>query len=228
MKKKIIAVILIVVGLAAIINAIGLKGYTKYKEKSLIDEFEKELEQKNPEEPGDTSQPEEAPSEPPKEEDLRPMLGGEKLAIIEIPVLKLKSIIVEGTDMNHLKYYVGHFTQTKMPGEYGNFAISGHSSNVYNEVFNGVNKLNNGDLIKIITLYGEYDYYVTRVYNVDPYQSEVLDDEEGKRMMTIVTCNELGDKRIIVQAEMREIPENPENQESPDNPEVTENPEINQ
>lgn len=202
MKKKIIAVILIVVGIVAIVNAVGLKGYTKYKEKSLIDEFEKELEDKTPE---DSASPEEAPtSEPPQEEDLKPLLGGQKLAIIEIPELKLKSIIVEGTDMSHLRYYVGHFTQTKMPGEYGNFAISGHSSNVYNEVFNGVNKLKNGDMIKITTLYGEYEYFVTRVYNVDPYQTEVLDDEEGKRMMTIVTCNEVGDLRVIVQAEMNE------------------------
>ena len=201
MKKKIISAILISIGLIVIVSSFGLKAYSKYKENNLMNEFEEELFNQNDDK---SNEEKELTDEPPQEEDLKQFLGGEKLAIIEIPSMNIKSIIVEGTDMNHLRYYVGHFTDTKMPGEYGNFGISGHSSNIYNEVFNGVDKLKNDDLIKITTLYGEYDYYVTRAYNVDPSQYQVLDDEEGKRMMTIVTCNDAGDKRIIVQAEIKE------------------------
>lgn len=197
--KKVISIILIFIGIVVITQSIGLKTYTKIKEDKLINEFEDELEHRELEE-------KELNSDPPKDSDLEEMkslLGGEKLAIIKIPKLKLKSIIVEGTDMNHLKYYVGHFTESKLPGEYGNFAISGHSSTIYTEVFNQVHTLLPGDLIEITTLYGKYDYYVRNLDNVDPYRYDVIDDEEGKRTLTIVTCNESGTRRIIVKAEMK-------------------------
>ncbi|MDO5708171.1 MAG: class D sortase [Andreesenia angusta] len=199
--KKVIAVILITIGIVVIVQAIGLKTYTKVKENQLINEFEDELEKKL----DDKQEP--LTSDPPTQEqvqEMKSLLGGEKLAIIEIPKIGVKSIIVEGTEMRHLKYYVGHFTQTKMPGEYGNFAISGHSSTVYTEVFNKVHTLKPDDLIKITTLFGEYDYYVKTTEMVNPYRYDVLNDEEGKRSLTIVTCNENGSMRLIVKAEMDE------------------------
>lgn len=211
--KKVIAVILITIGIVVITHSVGLKAYTKMKETKLINEFEEELEERTANKQGEDGASDVLSSDPPNSdevEEMKSLLGGEKLAIIEIPSINLKSIVVEGTDMNHLKYYVGHFTESKMPGEYGNFAISGHSSTIYTEVFNQVHTLKPGDLIQITTLFGKYDYYVRGIETVDPYRYDVIYDEEGKRTLTIVTCNENGSRRVIVKAEMKEEPKEEE------------------
>ena len=49
-----------------------------------------------------------------------------------------------------------------MPGEYGNFALAGHSSTYYyNQVFNEVHKVEVGDKIKITTVNDEFVYTIT-------------------------------------------------------------------
>ena len=127
---------------------------------------------------------------------------GEEIAIIEIPSIDLRSVITQGTSEENLKYNIGHFKHTRMPGEPGNFCIAGHNSNIYNEVLNNVHRLKKGDLIKIITAEDEYSYYVKNMSAVNPDNVEVLNDVGDRKLMTIVTCTDKGDKRLIVTSEM--------------------------
>lgn len=48
-----------------------------------------------------------------------------------------------------------------------------------------------------------YTYTVTRTFEVDPTSIEVISDEQGEGLLTLVTCSNLeGDGRLIVQAEL--------------------------
>ena len=55
--------------------------------------------------------------------------------VLEIPALKIKAPVLEGTDNEILAKAVGHFPGTGAPGS-GNYCLAGHSSTLYKEYFN--------------------------------------------------------------------------------------------
>ncbi|MCD3297898.1 class D sortase, partial [Clostridium botulinum] len=129
---------------------------------------------------------------------------GKELALIEIPSIDLQSVIVEGMEKEQLRYYLCHFESTAMPGENGNFSIAGHSSFIYNEILNHLYEVNIGDVIKLKTKKGEFNYVINNKFIVEPNEVEVLDQNKDKKTMTIVTCSNRGKKRLIVTAQMNE------------------------
>ena len=82
--------------------------------------------------------------------------AGDEIAIINIPSIKLNTVVVESIEKQYLNHYVCHFENTAMPGEYGNFSLAGHSSYRYNEVFNELHKISLDDEIIIKTLNNEF------------------------------------------------------------------------
>ena len=91
-----------------------------------------------------------------------------------------------------------------MPGEYGNFSLAGHSSYRYNEVFNELHKINLDDEIIIKTLNNEFTYVVKDIFEVNPEDTFVLDQDNEIKELTIVTCTNKGKDRLIVKAEIVE------------------------
>jgi LPXTG-site transpeptidase (sortase) family protein len=83
----------------------------------------------------------------------------------------------------------------------GNLCIAGHNY-ANNTHFAKINYLNNGDLIKIYDINGNYLNYV--VY--DKYEVEYDDltctnqDTDGRKEITLITCKEYGQKRLVVKA----------------------------
>ena len=54
------------------------------------------------------------------------LVAGGPVGTIAIPKIGLDGIIVEGVGVEELKMGVGHYPDTKMPGEKGNAALAGH------------------------------------------------------------------------------------------------------
>ncbi|HIG0362382.1 TPA: class D sortase [Clostridium sporogenes] len=200
MKRNIISSLFIIIGLVLMVSSLGIRMYSKNKEAQLIKEFNNDIaleNSKNDDKNHDKNYGKQ------KRKIIKYTNGdGDKIAIMEIPSISLQSIIVEGTNMDDLRYYLGHFKNTAMPGISGNFSIAGHSSTIYNEILNELYKVNVRDEIKIKTLTGEYDYIITKKFVVEPSEVGVLDQDENKKSMTIVTCTDKGKKRLIVKAEM--------------------------
>ncbi|EDS78597.1 sortase [Clostridium botulinum C str. Eklund] len=200
MKKNIIPVLLIVIGLCLVCTGVGLKIYSKNKEANLIEKFNEEiqLEKQNnklqKERKGDSNNK--------NTNKNRSIDYGNEIALIDIPSIDLQSVIVEGMKKEQLRYYLCHFEDTAMPGENGNFSIAGHSSFIYNEILNNLYKVNVGDVIKLTTKKGEFNYFITKKFIVEPNEIEVLEQNENKKTMTIVTCSNRGKKRLIVTAEI--------------------------
>lgn len=91
------------------------------------------------------------------------------------------------------------------PGEIGNFVISGHSAgNIYQQsnykfIFSGLTRMKEGDLIYMDYNDTRYAYKVTGTKTVKPTDvaalKKIASDNEGKPMITLITCVPLGTSR---------------------------------
>ena len=114
------------------------------------------------------------------------------------------SVFVEGTDNKYLKYYACHFEGTAMPGEEGNFSVAGHSSYLYNQVFNELHKVKINDEIEIETTKGIFKYKITEKFDTEAENTSVLTQDMSKKEITLVTCTNGGKKRLIIKGEIME------------------------
>lgn len=108
--------------------------------------------------------------------------------------------IAEGTGMdvlNSTRLGVGHYPNTQMPGEVGNFAVAAHRS-AYGGGMHLINELQLGDPIYVQTADGYYTYRFRDLQYVAPTSVEVLapvPTEPGvkptDRIITLTSCNPL-------------------------------------
>jgi sortase A len=88
-----------------------------------------------------------------------------------------------------------------LPGQNGNFALSGHSSNDafspgdYKFIFAQLPRLVEGDLAYVNYENVRYTYVVDRIEIVDPENVSILQTGEDKPVMTLITCYPIGSAR---------------------------------
>lgn len=124
----------------------------------------------------------------------------ECIAILNIESCDIRTIVTNGVNEEQLKYSVGHFPDSPMPHEGGNFALAGHSSVIYKQVLNSIKDINIGDEILISTKEGVYKYFTTEIIVVPPTATYVVNNSK-KDKITIVTCTDAGKKRLVVVGE---------------------------
>jgi len=132
---------------------------------------------------------------------LPPAVTGGLIGRLEIPRLRLSSIVIEGTSRTTLRRAVGHITGTALPGQPGNVGISGHRDTFFRPLRN----IRPNDIITLTTLLGEYRYRVVSTKIVGPRDVAVL-DPSGTEILTLVTCYPFyfvgsAPSRFIVRAE---------------------------
>jgi sortase A len=127
---------------------------------------------------------------------------GDPVAILRIPRIDLDMVVVEGSDTETLKKGPGHYRGTAFPWEgQGRVAIAGHRT-TYGQPFWSLNELRKGDLIRLVTEFGTFDYRVTRLTEIDPGDSSVLEQtEEATLVLTTCTPRFSAARRLIVFAE---------------------------
>ena len=117
--------------------------------------------------------------------------------VVEIPELKIKAPVLEGTEQEILAQGTGHFPETGAVGE-GNFCIAGHSSTIYKEYFNPLKQVQNGMKINLYRIDKTYvTYTVTESFIVNPDETWILRDF-GDCRVTLVTCTDDGSQRLVV------------------------------
>ena len=148
----------------------------------------------------------------PGSEEILPLLypeGGEAVARIVIPAIKMDKIVVEGTDVDALRKGPGHYSWTPMPGQPGNASIAGHRT-TYGAPFANIGNLRPGDRITVQTAQGEFIYEVlaqdspTKGYLiVSPDRVDLLRDK-GSNLLTLTSCHPRfsNRQRIVVQAKL--------------------------
>ncbi len=135
-----------------------------------------------------------------------PLAEGDAAAVINIPKIGLDEVVVEGVGVEELKKGVGHYPDTKMPGETGNAAFAGHRT-TYGHPFLRLDELVNGDEITITTKAGTFRYLVMEKKVVTPETIEVLDNTPDTRL-TLTTCHPKysAAERLIVVAQLMGAP----------------------
>lgn len=117
---------------------------------------------------------------------------------IEIPKIEIEKYILEKTNEKSLKKSV-----TKICGpninRTGNFCIAGHN---YQNTFGKLIKLEKGDVIKLTDTYNRtVSYEVYDIQKVSPSDIDcLLQETNGEREVTLVTCTLGAIKRVIVKA----------------------------
>lgn len=195
MKKfKIISIFLILIGVTIISYTFIAKYVSIKKQNDITKNYEKKLEfSKTLAEPVNSNNADNA-----SHLDEKGTIG-----ILVIDKIDLKVAVNEGTDDTTLKYSVGHFKDTALPGEKGNFSVAGHRNYTYGEYFNRLDELEKGDEIVVKTIKGTFKYTVFNKKVVLPDQVEVLNPTKDATM-TLITCTPIrkATHRLIVNAKL--------------------------
>ena len=192
--KKVIGILLIVVGVSLILSVTYKKYVTTKKNNQLIEDFRADINKPQVEEDDDDYVEQED-----EEIDIDKINA---MAIMEIPSIDLMQGVVEGIQDSVIKYYLGHFPESAEPGEEGNFAVAGHRVSSYTDAFVNLYKVKPGDDIKITTREKVYTYTVNEVFVVEPEDVYVL-EETDEATITLVTCTVGGKQRVIVKGNLK-------------------------
>ena len=130
----------------------------------------------------------------------KPSKDDEMLGIIEIPKINVKYPVFSKYNDELLKISPCKF-YGKSPKEYGNLCIAGHNYN-NSKFFSNLFLLNNGDEIFLYDnseqkfIYKVFSYYEVSSSDMSP----ILDYDRNIKQLTLVTCNNLNQKRLIIKA----------------------------
>jgi sortase A len=107
----------------------------------------------------------------------------EVIGRLDIPRLRMSTVVVEGDDPGALRFGAGHVPWTRLPAEGGNVGIAAHRDTV----FRGLRNISVRDHINLITPAGLYEYEVISTEIVAPQDVAVL-DSSNRSELTLVTC----------------------------------------
>lgn len=144
---------------------------------------------------------ENTPPPPPKATAPVTLRTGEPIGTLTIPRLGLSGVVVEGDSDKVLDAAIGHLPDTPLPWHGGNSALAAHRD----EIFRPLKDVKIGDVLKLETPHGTFEYRVRKTAIVMPQDVAVL-DPGFIPVLTLISCypfNYVGNapKRFIVTAE---------------------------
>lgn len=195
MKRKIFAAILITLGLAALSVPLLYHFYGSHRTGKMIEQFEHSMEQESGDE---ATEKEAAETEAAVSAEKTTLPEGENvIGLIEIEALELKYPVLEGTESGQLSAGIGHISDTAAIGEPGNCVLAGHRGSRYGTFFKHLNRLTEGDRVKLTDKEGRVSFYEVDSWEVvGPYDNSVKAQGE-KTELTLLTCESSGTMRLI-------------------------------
>ena len=120
--------------------------------------------------------------------------GNGMMGYIEIPSIQVTLPVYHGTSEVTLQTAVGHLEWTSLPtgGESTHCVLSGHRGLPSAKLFTDLDKVKVGDLFILHVLDEALTYEVDQIVIVYPEEAEELMLQEGKDLVTLVTCTPYG------------------------------------
>ena len=138
---------------------------------------------------------------PPLVYDEQLTVGG-AMAYVDIPKINVYLPVQHGTDADTLEKSVGHVVGTSLPvgGSSTHAVLSAHSGLASSKLFSDIDQLTEGDTFYIHVLGDTLAYRVDAINTVLPTDTHLLQIEDGKDYVTLVTCTPFGvnTHRLIV------------------------------
>ncbi len=145
--------------------------------------------------------------------------GSGLMATISIPSTGLRLPIYHGVDAGTLERGAGHMPQTSLPiGGFSTHAVlTGHTALPGKRLFDDVHRLQEGDLFIIDVLGERHAYAVERIQAVEPDDVSGVRIEEGRDLVTLLTCTPYGvnTHRLLVTGAACPMPETVEERHMP-------------
>ena len=118
----------------------------------------------------------------------------ESIAYIEIPKINVYLPIYHGLEDDVLQKGVGHMEGSSLPvgGESTHSVLAGHTGLPSASLFTDLDQLKKGDYFYIHALDRVLAYKIDQINTVLPYETKFTQIEEGKDLITLVTCTPYG------------------------------------
>lgn len=123
---------------------------------------------------------------------------------LEIPSIQLKQKVLPETTTENLNVTLTQIKPNQTPGE-GNFTIAGHRGYRGDRHFRHLPNVQNGDEILLHTKEETFVYSIVDSKVIEPTDIAVLEDQEGKSEITLITCTTSGKERIAVKGELKKV-----------------------
>ena len=137
---------------------------------------------------------------------------GGVMCYIDIPKINVYLPVQHGTDADTLEKSVGHVVGTSLPvgGSSTHAVLSAHSGMASSKLFSDIDQLAEGDTFYIHVLGDTLAYKVDAIHTVLPTDTSLLQIEDGKDQVTLVTCTPFGvnTHRLLVRG--HRVPYTPE------------------
>lgn len=119
---------------------------------------------------------------------------GGVMCYIDIPKINVYLPVQHGTDADTLEKSVGHVVGTSLPvgGSSTHAVLSAHSGMASSKLFSDIDQLAEGDVFYIHVLGDTLAYKVASINTVLPTDTRLLQIEDGKDYVTLVTCTPFG------------------------------------
>ena len=119
---------------------------------------------------------------------------GGVMAYVDIPKINVYLPVQHGTDADTLEKSVGHVVGTSLPvgGSSTHSVLSAHSGMASAKLFSDIDQLAEGDTFYIHVLGDTLAYKVDAINTVLPTDTSLLQIEDGKDQVTLVTCTPFG------------------------------------
>lgn len=119
---------------------------------------------------------------------------GGVMAYIDIPKINVYLPVQHGTDADTLEKSVGHVVGTSLlvGGSSTHAVLSAHSGMASSKLFSDIDQLAEGDTFYIHVLGEVLAYKVDTINTVLPTDTSLLQIEDGKDQVTLVTCTPFG------------------------------------
>lgn len=137
---------------------------------------------------------------------------GDVMAYVDIPKIGVYLPVQHGTGAETLEKSVGHVVGTSLPvgGSSTHAVLSAHSGMASSKLFSDIDQLAVGDTFYIHVLGEVLAYEVDAIHTVLPTDTSLLQIEDGKDYVTLVTCTPFGinTHRLLVRG--HRVPYTPE------------------
>ncbi len=134
------------------------------------------------------------------------------MAYVDIPKIGVYLPVQHGTDADTLERAVGHVVGTSLPvgGSSTHAVLSAHSGLASSKLFSDIDQLAVGDMFYIHVLGEVLAYKVDTIHTVLPTDTSLLQIEDNKDLVTLVTCTPFGvnTHRLLVRG--HRVPYTPE------------------
>lgn len=221
--KKIVSLWLIVLGFSVFFYPTLKDIYTSYNQKQIINDWENNRDSSEQAadslghledvfsletaaagtggESGETELTAEIPKQIVKKDAKQ---GKGMVAVIEIDKINLRLPVLNGASMSNLDMGAGLLKGTALPGTSGNSAIAAHRSRAYGKMFNRLNEVSAGDIVKVRDQNQTYNYEVYETLVVKPNAVSVLNSSNDEKTLTLITCTPIdtATHRLIIKAKL--------------------------